>query len=144
MFMRTGCLKHLNKYSQLPPSATAPLSPAADELQAAAVTIKQLPPVSCYKVIALAYCSYPMPEALKQQQQQQVAAAAAAEAAAAIDVDGVDAVRGNDAAGGGASLAADTSAGGTAAAAAAAIAEPGENHRTLYVNSLQLCFAVLA
>lgn len=120
MFMRTGCMKHLEKYSQLPPRATAPLPPAADELSATAAAIKQLPPVSCYKVIALAYRSYPMPEALRQQQRQQVAAAAAADAAVANGVDGVDA----GAVSGGGSLAGAAS-GGTAAAAAHAANEPG-------------------
>eukprot|EP00878_Enallax_costatus_P013360 GHUV01013967.1.p1 GENE.GHUV01013967.1~~GHUV01013967.1.p1 ORF type:complete len:558 (+),score=203.18 GHUV01013967.1:3-1676(+) len=75
--------------------------------------------MSCYKVVALAYCSYPMPEALKQQQRQQVAAAAAAHPVADDD-DDVD----------GATVPGIAAAGvvpqaPSAAAAAVAVSEPG-------------------
>lgn len=72
--MRSGCLLHLRHYAQLPDYATAPLPPPAAELNAAAEVVKTLPPVSKYKVVAVAYCQYPKPTPppVQQQQQQQL------------------------------------------------------------------------
>lgn len=94
--VRSGCLLHLRHYGQLPDYATAPLPPPAAELNAAAEVVKSLPPVSKYKVVAVAYCQYPKPTPppVPQQQQQLL-----------------------EAAGGSAQLGQNTAAGGGAAAA---------------------------
>jgi hypothetical protein len=94
--VRSGCLLHLHHYAQLPGYATAPLPPPAAELNAAADIVKALPPVSKYKVVAVAYCQYPKPTPPPPVPQQQLetagsaqlgqtdAAAAAAGAGAAV------------------------------------------------------------
>ncbi|WIA30512.1 hypothetical protein OEZ86_000596 [Tetradesmus obliquus] len=84
MLARTPLLQHIYKYRQLPPAATAPLPPPAAELGAAADAVRKLPPVCCYKVVGVAFCAYPMPEALKKQAQPPVDESAAAAAAAAM------------------------------------------------------------
>jgi hypothetical protein len=84
MLARTPLLQHINKYKQLPAAATAPLPPAAAELGAAADVVRKLPPVCCYKVVGVAFCAYPMPEALRKQAQPPVDESAAAAAAAAM------------------------------------------------------------
>lgn len=84
MLARTPLLQHIDKYRQLPPAATAPLPPPAAELGAAADAVRKLPPVCCYKVVGVAFCAYPMPEALKKQAQPPVDESAAAAAAAAM------------------------------------------------------------
>ena len=60
--LRTGCLMHLDKYSQLPDEATAPMPPAGPELKTVEEKVKALAPVSKFKVIGAAYCKYPYPE----------------------------------------------------------------------------------
>ncbi|KAF6259564.1 hypothetical protein COO60DRAFT_1700751 [Scenedesmus sp. NREL 46B-D3] len=86
MLARTPLLQHIDKYRRLPAAATSPLPPAAAELNAAADVVRKLPPVSCYKVVGVAFCAYPMPEALRKQAQPPVdeSAAAAATAAGAL------------------------------------------------------------
>lgn len=130
MFSRSGCLRHLDKYIKLPPSVTAPLPPAAEELSASAAAIKQLPPMSCYRVVAVAYRSYPMSEVLKQQQQQ-VAAAAAVDTVAVgdDDADGATVTAGAAAAFHGGSAAAAT--------ATAAVSESGTVTLSGAAHSLQ-------
>lgn len=70
--VRSGCLLHLRRYAQLPDYATEPLPPPAAELNAAVDIIKTLPPVTCYKVLAVAYCQYPKPTPPPVQQQPDV------------------------------------------------------------------------
>lgn len=69
--VRNGCLLHLRRYAQLPDYATEPLPPPAAELNSAIDIIKALPPVTRYKVLAVAYCQYPKPTPPPVQQQQQ-------------------------------------------------------------------------
>lgn len=96
MVVRSAVELHLDKYCQLPDEATAPLLPAAQELGATAAVVAKLPPVSCYKVVGLAFCSYPMPEGLRQQQQPPVAESAAAAAAAEGGLDDLLGLTGDD------------------------------------------------
>jgi hypothetical protein len=77
--VRSGCLLHLRHYAQLPDYATAPLPPPAAELNAAADIVKTLPPVSKYKVVAVAYCQYPKPTPPPPVLQQQLETAGSAQ-----------------------------------------------------------------
>jgi hypothetical protein len=136
MLARTPLLQHIDKYRTLPAAATAPLPPAAAELGAAADVVRKLPPVSCYKVVGVAFCAYLMPESLKKQAQPPVDESAAAAAAAAMagalgdhDTLMTEADEAQAAAllseGGGAEL--GLGAGGTAAAAVAALGDAKHN-----------------